>query len=89
MQLFYDHHLHAKKSKCVFGQTKVEYLRHIISAQGVHVDHSKITAMNNWPPPKTLKSLRGFFDDQGSLSTISIPVPNWLQSVQQGYVNDS
>ena len=29
------------------------------------------------------------FDDQGSLSTISIPVPNWLQSVQQGYVNDS
>ena len=29
------------------------------------------------------------FDDQGSLSAISIPVPNWLQSVQQGYVNES
>ena len=29
------------------------------------------------------------FDDQGSLSAISMPVPNWLQSVQQGYVNDS
>ena len=29
------------------------------------------------------------FDDQGSLSAISIPVPNWLQSVQQGCVNDS
>ena len=29
------------------------------------------------------------FDDHVSLSTISMPIPNWLQSVQQGYVNDS
>ena len=29
------------------------------------------------------------FDDHASLSTISIPIPNWLQHVQQGYVNDS
>ena len=60
MQLFSDHHLHAKKSKCVFCQKEVEYLGHIISAQGVRVDPTKIAAMNNWPPPKTLKSLRGF-----------------------------
>ena len=46
MQLFSDHHLHAKKSKCVFGQNKVEYLGHIISAQGVRVE--------------ILQSLRGF-----------------------------
>ena len=29
------------------------------------------------------------FYDHASLSTISMPIPNWLQSVQQGYVNDS
>ena len=29
------------------------------------------------------------FDDHASLSAISIPIPNWLQSVQQGYANDS
>ena len=29
------------------------------------------------------------FNDHPSLSTISMPIPNWLQSVQQGYVNDS
>ena len=34
-------------------------------------------------------SLSRTFDDQGSLSVISMPVPSWLQSVQQGYVNDS
>ena len=29
------------------------------------------------------------FDDHASLSAISMPIPNWLQCVQQGYVNDS
>ena len=29
------------------------------------------------------------FDDHASLSGISMPIPNQLQSVQQGYVNDS
>ena len=29
------------------------------------------------------------FDDHVSLSPISMPIPNWLQSVHQGYVNES
>ena len=29
------------------------------------------------------------FDDHASLSAISMPIPNWLQYVKQGYVNDS
>ena len=29
------------------------------------------------------------FDDHVSLSSMSLPIPNWLHSVQQGYVNDS
>ena len=29
------------------------------------------------------------FYDHASLSTISMPIPNWLQYVQQGYANDS
>ena len=29
------------------------------------------------------------FDDHASLSAISMPLPNWLQFVQQDYVNDS
>ena len=60
LQLFCDHHLCAKQSKCVFGKKEVEYLGHIVSALGVHVDLAKIDAMKNWPHPQTLKSLRGF-----------------------------
>ena len=38
LQILCDHHLCAKQSKCVFGKKEVEYLRHIVSTQGVHVD---------------------------------------------------
>ena len=52
--------LFAKKSKCSFGQAQVEYLRHIITKEGVATDPHKIRAMIEWPRPKTLRALRGF-----------------------------
>lgn len=56
----YDHKLVAKKSKCLFGQNKLEYLGHVISQEGVSTDPSKISAMKNWPLPTSIKQLRGF-----------------------------
>ena len=29
------------------------------------------------------------FDDHASLLAISMPIPNWLQSIYQGYLNES
>jgi len=52
--------LYAKRSKCKFGCHEVDYLGHIVSMSGVRADPRKIKAMDEWPVPKTVKSLRGF-----------------------------
>lgn len=53
--------LFAKRSKCRFGCTKVEYLGHIINADGVSADPGKIKAMGDWSFPTIIKALRGFW----------------------------
>jgi len=60
MEILRTNQLFAKLSKCAFGKQEVEYLGHLISEEGVKADPAKITAMTNWPIPKTPKALRGF-----------------------------
>ncbi|GKC80683.1 putative mitochondrial protein [Tanacetum coccineum] len=60
LQVRKDNTLYAKKSKCYFVVPQVEYLGHIILAQGVSPDPSKIEAMHKWAIPSTLRQLRGF-----------------------------
>jgi hypothetical protein len=60
LHLLSQHQLFLKQSKCAFGASEVEYLGHIVGKDGVRVDPKKIEAMQDWPHPKTLKSLRGF-----------------------------
>lgn len=52
--------LFAKKSKCAFGQPRVEYLGHVISEDGITSDPSKVEAMMSWSRPKNVKKLRAF-----------------------------
>jgi hypothetical protein len=60
LQLLRAHCLYAKVSKCSFGVTKIDYLGHIVSGNGVEMDDSKVKAVLEWPPPSNLKQLRGF-----------------------------
>jgi hypothetical protein len=47
------HQLYAKKSKCIFGCSEIEYLGHIISSNRVRVDSKKLQAMLDWPRPNS------------------------------------
>lgn len=55
-----EHQLFAKKSKCFFGVTRIEYIGHFITAKRVSTDPQKIKVMKEWPTPSTLKQLSGF-----------------------------
>lgn len=55
------HHFYIKPNKRTFGESTVEYLGHVINAEGVKVDQSKIKAMQEWAKPRMLIELRGFF----------------------------
>jgi len=60
LDLLRRNQLFAKSSKCIFGCKEVEYLGHIVTAEGVSADPGKIAAMVDWPLPKNIKALRGF-----------------------------
>ena len=60
LQTLRIHSLFAKRSKCYFDVSEVEYLGHIINAQGVSTDSNKVAAMVSWPLSRTLKQLLGF-----------------------------
>lgn len=60
LAMLQQHILFHKASKCSFGQSKLEYLGHIISDKGVSTDPSKIAAMLYWPVPSSFTELGGF-----------------------------
>ncbi|GKC43873.1 putative reverse transcriptase domain-containing protein, partial [Tanacetum coccineum] len=52
--------LYAKFSKCDFWIRIVQFLRHLINSQGLHVDPAKIEAVKNWTSPTTPTEIRQF-----------------------------
>lgn len=73
--------LYARRSKYEFATGRVEYLGHFIEAEGVSTDTWKIKAIKEWPQPKNLKALHGFFGVAGyygrfvkSFGTIARPL---------------
>src|SRR5207237_6147156 len=49
-----------KPSKCTFGESKIPYLGHVISRDGISVDPEKVSAISKFPVPKSLTDIRSF-----------------------------
>ena len=53
--------------------SRLSYLGHVISPNGVATDEEKIQAVQMWPTPTSVKELRSFFRFGGILSEICSP----------------
>ncbi|GJW57258.1 retrotransposon protein, putative, ty3-gypsy subclass [Tanacetum coccineum] len=53
LELLKKKKLYAKFSKCEFWLQEVQFLRHVINGDDIHVDSSKIKAFKNWEAPRT------------------------------------
>ncbi|XP_064479035.1 uncharacterized protein K02A2.6-like [Ornithodoros turicata] len=49
-----------KKEKCAFMQHQVEYLGHVVTAEGFGPSAKKVSAILNMPPPTQVSELRAF-----------------------------
>ena len=60
LQVFREHQLYAKFSKCDFFKDKIQYLGHVITKDGILVEPNKIKAINKWPVPKDVTDVWSF-----------------------------
>ena len=51
LQILRDNQFYTKQSKCDFRKDRVEFLGHVITLDGVHVDPKKVEAVSLWPAP--------------------------------------
>jgi len=58
LQRLLNLNLYLWPKKCFFNQTSVEYLGLIISEGELRMDLVKLTAVSNWPTPKTMKEVQ-------------------------------
>ncbi|KAG8490490.1 hypothetical protein CXB51_013599 [Gossypium anomalum] len=63
--LLWTQQFFAKKTKCCFGISQIEYLGHVLHVGMVSMDKSKIECISSWPVPSLVKELRSFLGLSG------------------------
>ncbi|GBG65808.1 hypothetical protein CBR_g53778 [Chara braunii] len=79
--LLRQHQYKVNLDKCEFGRTKVLYLGHEISADGLRSEAPKVASIRDWPRPQTVTEVRSFLGMTGyyrpfvkNYSTIASPL---------------
>ncbi|GBG86703.1 hypothetical protein CBR_g41767 [Chara braunii] len=81
--LLRQHQYKVNLDKCEFGRTKILYLGHEISADGLRPEDAKVASICDWPKPQTVTEVRSFLGMTGyyrpfvkNYSTIASPLTN-------------
>jgi hypothetical protein len=86
LQRLWNHQLYAKFSKCEFWINEVPFLGHVISLEGIAVDHGKVRDVLDWKLPISVTQVRNFLGLPGyyrrfipNFSKISKPITELLK----------
>jgi hypothetical protein len=60
LQCLREHKFYGKLSKCSFYQSRIHYLGHVISGEGIVVGPAKVEAIMEWPVPTNVTEVRSF-----------------------------
>ncbi|GBG78910.1 hypothetical protein CBR_g28624 [Chara braunii] len=69
LSLLRQHKFKINGEKCEFGRTRVLYLGHEISAEGLKPDDAKVASIRDWPRPQSVNEMRSFFGMTGYYRT--------------------
>ncbi|GBG87242.1 hypothetical protein CBR_g45301 [Chara braunii] len=65
LSLLRHHKFKINGEKCEFGRTRVLYLGHEISAEGLKPDDAKVASIRDWPRPQSVTEMRSFLGMTG------------------------
>ncbi|GBG81909.1 hypothetical protein CBR_g34092 [Chara braunii] len=60
LSLLRQHKYKVNLEKCEFGRTKILYLGHEVSAEGIRPEDAKLASIRDWPRPRTVTEVRSF-----------------------------
>ena len=60
LQTLRQHQLYAKFNKCEFWLSRVGFLGHVVSGDGIYMDPQKVEAVENWEQPTMVTEVRSF-----------------------------
>lgn len=76
LQVLRDNQFYAKLSKCEFEKEELKFLGHIIGRHGLRPDPAKISVVQDWPTPASVKDVRSF-----------LGLANYFRKFIQGFSN--
>ena len=65
LQRLREKQLYAKFKKCEFWLGSITFLGHVITAEGIQVDPSKVAAVQEWKRPTNVGEIRSFLGLEG------------------------
>ncbi|GKC91929.1 putative reverse transcriptase domain-containing protein [Tanacetum coccineum] len=83
LELLKREKLYAKFSKCDFWIRIVQFLRHLIDSQGLHVDPANIEVVKNWAFPTTPTKVRQFLGLAGYYRRFIKDISKIVQSLTE------